>query len=121
MADRDPGALLDEVRSFARRKPGTYLAIALGAGVLAGRLTRGLTAPTDDTPTPRQHNHVHSDVDGHVDRAAEPRTDPVRRQRTGQQPPRVHPTRIGSTRCRKPPHPWAVSARPVHSVIHEVR
>jgi hypothetical protein len=51
VADRDPGALLDEVRSFARRKPGTYLAIALGAGVLAGRLTRGLTAPADDTPT----------------------------------------------------------------------
>jgi uncharacterized protein YjbJ (UPF0337 family) len=52
LADRDPGALLDEVRSFARRKPGTYLAIALGAGVLAGRLTRGLTAPADDTPSP---------------------------------------------------------------------
>lgn len=51
LADRDPGSLLDEVRTFARKKPGTYLAIALGAGVLAGRLTRGLTAPTDnDTP-----------------------------------------------------------------------
>jgi uncharacterized protein YjbJ (UPF0337 family) len=51
LADRDPGSLLDEVRSFARKKPGTYLALALGAGVLAGRLTRGLTAPTDnDTP-----------------------------------------------------------------------
>ena len=48
LADRDPGSLLDEVRSFARKKPGTYLAIALGAGVLAGRLTRGLTAPADD-------------------------------------------------------------------------
>lgn len=52
LADRDPGTLLDEVRSFARRKPGTYLAIALGAGVLAGRLTRGLSAPTDATTTP---------------------------------------------------------------------
>jgi uncharacterized protein YjbJ (UPF0337 family) len=52
LAARDPGALLDEVRSFARRKPGAYLAIALGAGVLAGRLTRGLTAPADDTATP---------------------------------------------------------------------
>ena len=47
LADRDPGSLLNEVRSFARRKPGTYLALALGAGVVAGRLTRGLTAPTD--------------------------------------------------------------------------
>jgi hypothetical protein len=53
LADRDPGSLLDEVRSFARKKPGTYLAIALGAGVLAGRLTRGLTASTEDVvPTP---------------------------------------------------------------------
>jgi hypothetical protein len=52
LADRDPGTLLAEVRSFARRKPGAYLAIALGAGVLAGRLTRGLTASTDDNSTP---------------------------------------------------------------------
>jgi uncharacterized protein YjbJ (UPF0337 family) len=51
LADRDPGTLLDEVRSFARRKPGAYLAIALGAGVLAGRLTRGLTASQDDDNT----------------------------------------------------------------------
>lgn len=51
LGDRDPGSLLDEVRTFARNKPGTYLALALGAGVLAGRLTRGLTAPSaDDTP-----------------------------------------------------------------------
>jgi hypothetical protein len=58
LADRDPGSLLDEVRSFARRKPGTYLAIALGAGVLAGRLTRGLTAPAADNtqaPPPTAH------------------------------------------------------------------
>ena len=50
LADREPGALLEEVRSFARRKPGTYLAVALGAGVLAGRLTRGLTASSDGHP-----------------------------------------------------------------------
>jgi len=48
LADRDPGSLLNEVRSFARRRPGAYLAIALGAGVLAGRLTRGLTASSDE-------------------------------------------------------------------------
>lgn len=47
--NRDPGSLLDEIRSFARRKPGAYLAIAVGAGVLAGRLTRGLTDPSDGT------------------------------------------------------------------------
>ncbi len=44
LADRFWDSLLDEVRAFARRKPGTYLALALGAGVVARRLTRGLTA-----------------------------------------------------------------------------
>lgn len=38
---RDPGAVLQEVTSFARRRPGTFLAIAAGAGLVAGRLTRG--------------------------------------------------------------------------------
>ncbi|HSE55932.1 MAG TPA: hypothetical protein VLB03_09380, partial [Nocardioidaceae bacterium] len=38
---REPVELLDEVRSFARRRPGTFLFGALAAGVVAGRLTRG--------------------------------------------------------------------------------
>lgn len=41
---REPGDLLDDVRRFAARKPGLFLALAAGAGLLAGRLTRGLTA-----------------------------------------------------------------------------
>ena len=47
--NRDPGSVLDEVRSFARKQPGTFLAISLGAGILAGRLARGLSADTDDS------------------------------------------------------------------------
>lgn len=47
--DREPGALLEEVKTFARQRPGTFLALAAGAGLLAGRLTRGLKdAPSDD-------------------------------------------------------------------------
>lgn len=38
---REPGELLDQVRSFARQRPGTFLLGALAAGVAAGRLTRG--------------------------------------------------------------------------------
>jgi vacuolar-type H+-ATPase subunit H len=38
---RDPGSLLEEVRTYARRKPGTFLLGAAAAGILAGRLTRG--------------------------------------------------------------------------------
>jgi hypothetical protein len=46
---REPGQLLDEVRDFARRRPGAFLVGALAAGVVAGRLTRGAVAVhTDD-------------------------------------------------------------------------
>ncbi len=42
MDERDPEQLLDEVRSFARRRPGAFIVGALVAGVAAGRLTRGV-------------------------------------------------------------------------------
>ena len=38
---REPGELLDDVRRFARQRPGTFLVGALAAGVVAGRLLRG--------------------------------------------------------------------------------
>jgi len=41
---REPGQVLDEVRRFARRRPGVFLAGALVGGVVVGRLTRSLTA-----------------------------------------------------------------------------
>lgn len=44
---RDPGSLLDEVKGFARSNPGTFLVLAAGAGLLVGRLTRGLTGAQD--------------------------------------------------------------------------
>ncbi|MFH5877345.1 hypothetical protein [Arthrobacter sp. NA-172] len=47
LEDRDPGSLLEEVKTFARQRPGTFLLLAAGAGVLAGRLSRGLSAGTD--------------------------------------------------------------------------
>ncbi|WP_258723321.1 hypothetical protein [Cellulomonas sp. NS3] len=48
---REPADLLEEVKTFARRSPGTFLAIAVGAGVLAGRLTRGAKDAAKDTTT----------------------------------------------------------------------
>jgi hypothetical protein len=45
---RDPGSLLQEVKMFARRRPGVFLAIAVGAGVVAGRLTRALATSSED-------------------------------------------------------------------------
>jgi hypothetical protein len=56
--NRDPGSLLDEVKSFARQRPGTFLLLAAGAGMLAGRLGRSLQAgaprrePAQDTQAP---------------------------------------------------------------------
>ncbi|SDS77693.1 hypothetical protein SAMN04489743_0832 [Pseudarthrobacter equi] len=44
LESREPGDLLGDVQRFARNKPGTFLLLAAGAGVLAGRLTRSLTA-----------------------------------------------------------------------------
>lgn len=53
--DREPGKLLDELRTFARQRPGAFLAVAAGVGLVAGRLTRGLKAASDessDAPAP---------------------------------------------------------------------
>lgn len=41
---REPGDLVDEVKDFARKRPGAFLGIALGAGLLAGRITRNASA-----------------------------------------------------------------------------
>ncbi|ALV41125.1 hypothetical protein AU252_08155 [Pseudarthrobacter sulfonivorans] len=48
---RDPGSLLNEVKSFARQRPGTFLLLAAGAGVLAGRLGRSLSAGAPESTT----------------------------------------------------------------------
>jgi len=45
---REPGDLVDEVRRFARRKPGAFLLGATLAGVAVGRLTRGAVAAHSD-------------------------------------------------------------------------
>jgi hypothetical protein len=47
----EPGDLLDEVRGFARRKPGMFLLAAAAAGLVAGRLTRALASDGAGTST----------------------------------------------------------------------
>jgi hypothetical protein len=49
LQNREPADLLEEVRSFARRKPGTFLLGAALAGVVAGRLTSGVKAAHSDS------------------------------------------------------------------------
>jgi hypothetical protein len=51
--DRRPREVADEIQSFARRRPAVFLALAVGAGLVAGRFTRGLKAAHDgDSPAP---------------------------------------------------------------------
>lgn len=45
---RDPGSLLEDVKSYAARKPGTFIAIAAVSGLLAGRVVKSLTAEAKD-------------------------------------------------------------------------
>ncbi|WP_448611946.1 hypothetical protein [Geodermatophilus sp. URMC 60] len=48
LQNREPADLLDDVRAFARRRPGAFLLGAALAGVLAGRLTSGVKAAHSD-------------------------------------------------------------------------
>lgn len=44
LSQREPGSLVGELKDFARNKPGTFLAVAGGIGLVAGRMTRGVKA-----------------------------------------------------------------------------
>jgi uncharacterized protein YjbJ (UPF0337 family) len=92
LADRGPEGVLGEVQDYARRKPGTFLATALVAGFVVGRLGKGVLNATDSPNTtgkPREDAFV-SDIPqldpepsyptaGYPDSAVEPvyRTDPA--------------------------------------------
>jgi hypothetical protein len=54
--EREPADLLNEVRTFARRRPGAFLLGASVAGVVVGRLTRGAvdSARADSESTPQR-------------------------------------------------------------------
>ncbi|SDY87588.1 hypothetical protein SAMN05660209_03929 [Geodermatophilus africanus] len=57
LQNREPADLLDDVRAFARRRPGTFLLGAALAGVLAGRLTSGVKAAHSDGPSSTGGQH----------------------------------------------------------------
>jgi ElaB/YqjD/DUF883 family membrane-anchored ribosome-binding protein len=44
LSQREPADVLDEVRRYASRRPMTFLALCGAAGLVAGRLTRGIVA-----------------------------------------------------------------------------
>jgi hypothetical protein len=74
---RDPGSLLADVKQFAVRKPGPFIAVAAVSGLLAGRVVKSLTAeakeahdssasdttsttPTTSTGTPSHDAPLHT-------------------------------------------------------------
>lgn len=61
---REPAELLDEVRSFARRRPGTFLLGAVAAGVVAGRLTRGAKGAKSEDGQSASHTPLYDEVRG---------------------------------------------------------
>jgi hypothetical protein len=61
---REPGTVVNEVRDYARRNPGLFLAGAAVAGVLAGRLGRSMRAMQQDSGGMPQHGDGHHG-DGH--------------------------------------------------------
>lgn len=48
---RDPSSVLHEVKSFARRRPGLFIAVAAGAGIVAGRLIKAMTDTSREQST----------------------------------------------------------------------
>lgn len=52
LEQRGPDGLLDDVRDFARRRPGTFLAGAAVAGFFLGRAGKGVGAADSSTGTP---------------------------------------------------------------------
>jgi len=74
LGDRDPGSLLAEVKSFARRRPGTFIIGAAVLGILAGRLTRALASnasddqadSTADVSSPRAEDAIPPAPDGQL-------------------------------------------------------
>jgi hypothetical protein len=60
LEDRQPNDIFQEVGKFARRRPGAFLLIAATAGVVVGRLTKGLTAASSDDSSPSQSSQFGS-------------------------------------------------------------
>ena len=48
LEDREPAELLEDVKSFARRRPGAFILIAAATGLVGGRLIRALTSEAKD-------------------------------------------------------------------------
>ncbi len=64
--ERRPGDVADEVQSFARSRPAIFLVLAAGAGLVAGRLTRGLKGAASDSGGPASGERSPLGADGYA-------------------------------------------------------
>lgn len=85
---REPADLLDEVRRFARRRPGTFLLGAFAAGIVTGRVARG--AKDADSGEPAPAARTSTDMAAPGDTPREPRYAPSD-QRAGTTAPAARP------------------------------
>lgn len=80
---KEPSDILSDVRRFAARRPGTFLLLAAGAGLLAGRLTRGMRDAESDQQSSSQQRTARSEPA----QIPQPPATPVRGTETwGEQP-----------------------------------
>lgn len=82
LGDRDPQQVLKDVSSFARRRPGTFIAVAAIAGVVVGRLSRAIAAgATSASPassgSSQPRGPLYAEADAAVRDAATPVPTPV--------------------------------------------
>lgn len=74
LESREPGDLMNEVRRFARQRPGMFLAGAAVAGVVVGRLTRNVLASpkSAESDAGQQHDGINANANGQLGLAAHP-------------------------------------------------
>lgn len=70
LSARNPESLLQEVKQYARRRPGMFIGIAVVAGIAAGRLVRALAEENAD----RKADELHGDGMRTADYTARPVT-----------------------------------------------
>lgn len=54
----DPAGVLDDVKRFARRRPGLFIAIAASTGIVVGRLAKSLASSGDSAENAEGHTDV---------------------------------------------------------------
>jgi ElaB/YqjD/DUF883 family membrane-anchored ribosome-binding protein len=64
LESREPADLVEDVKRFARRRPGLFIAIAAGAGIVVGRLAKSLTSGNDSSKQDTDYLASRSDYIG---------------------------------------------------------